>query len=114
MSYLERNKGLWKAVPVIPTSKMLNEMDDCAKEGYDCRLLTGIAASVYGSAINAAPEYVGINQNHIYALKNAKNALENLVRELQSMQEGIELEPSFYIAYQAIDKIKEVLEIENE
>ena len=45
----------WKLVPVKPTEEMLKAMDECSTEGYDERLYSGHAASVYMAAVDAAP-----------------------------------------------------------
>lgn len=45
----------WKLVPRVATPEMLKAMDECSTEGYDQRLLEGIASSVYMAAWDASP-----------------------------------------------------------
>lgn len=45
----------WKLVPRVATPEMLKAMDECSTEGYDERLLEGIASSVYMAAWDASP-----------------------------------------------------------
>jgi hypothetical protein len=53
---LEKKKPVaWKLVPIEPTEEMLKAMDECSTEGYDERLYSGHAASVYMAAVDVAP-----------------------------------------------------------
>ena len=63
----------WKLVPIEPTNKMLQAMDECSKEGYDERLYAGHAASVYMAAVDVAPTppqrpWQGLTDDEIRAL----------------------------------------------
>ena len=51
----EQEPVAWKLVPIEPTRKMLEAMDECSMEGYDEHLYAGHAASVYMAAVDVAP-----------------------------------------------------------
>ena len=55
LSQPEQAPVAWKLVPIKPTRKMLEAMDECSIEGYDEHLYAGHAASVYMAAVDVAP-----------------------------------------------------------